>query len=387
MAAKTNCIKNGIRYFRLSVTVGKDGEGKSVRKEFYGKSKTEAETKRDEYLEGIKKGLAISYNKIKLGDFLHTWLFDVLRLSEMKPSTFDRYEGLYRNYIKHSWLNNILVCETRSIIIQRYYNECYEAGISSKTIRTIHKLLRYFFNYCIAEDYLIKNPCFKLTIPGTIEEKKSKEMDPFQDEEVIAIKQALKNNNIETAVLLCFGTGLREGELLGLSFDDVDLDIGELYVRKTLKRVKIINKDGKHKYMRLLQEPKTKESCRVIPIPSAIIKQLKSHIAKQKEKLIRNGIPYSPDKLLFTTDSLGFIDDRNLLRAWQRVLKKANIRYRNFHTIRHTYATKLFENGIPLKTVSILLGHSDIKITANIYTHVMPREKEKAAETLNHLLL
>jgi integrase len=81
------------------------------------------------------------------------------------------------------------------------------------------------------------------------------------------------------------------------------------------------------------------------------------------------------------------MDDKNLLRAWQRVLNKAGVRYRNFHTIRHTYATKLFENGVPLKTVSMLLGHADIKITADTYTHVMPREKEKAAETLNQLLM
>ncbi|WP_279233035.1 tyrosine-type recombinase/integrase [Fonticella tunisiensis] len=88
---------------------------------------------------------------------------------------------------------------------------------------------------------------------------------------------------------------------------------------------------------------------------------------------------------VFTTNLGKNIDARNLLRSYERVLKKANIPYRKFHNLRHTYATKLFEAGVPLKTVSELLGHSNISITANIYTHVMPKEKITAAEKLNSL--
>ena len=98
-----------------------------------------------------------------------------------------------------------------------------------------------------------------------------------------------------------------------------------------------------------------------------LIPILELYIRRQKEKLLKNGLSYYPERFLFTTDSCESIDDKNLLRAWQRVLKKADVRYRNFHTLRHTYATKLFEKGIPLITVSRLLGHSNVQITADTY--------------------
>jgi len=387
MPAKTNCAKNGNKYYRVTATVGKKLDGTLIRKEFYGKSKTEAENKRDEYLQGLKKGLSVDYDKVKLGSMMHLWLFEVLWPSEMKPATFDKYEGLFRNYVKTSELISLQLFDVRSIQIQRYYNNLYETKKATpKTIKNIHKLLRYFFNYCIAEDYIVKNPCFKLTIPGSVEEKKGKKMDPFTDEEINLLKKALPGNKIEMAVLLSLGTGIREGELLGLSFEDIDLENMELHVKKHLKRVKYIKKDASFEYKRILQTPKTPNSLRTVPIPKVLISHLRHHLIKQKEKFLRQGIPYTPEQLIFTTELGGSIDDKNLLRAWKRVLKKAGVRYRNFHTIRHTYATKLFEKGVPLKTVSILLGHYDIKITADTYTHVMPKEKIRAVDTLNEML-
>jgi integrase len=387
MARKTNFEVNGQKYYQLYPVIGKDASGKYIRKKFYGKTKTEAVAKRDAYFNGIKKGLNKDYNKVSVGELLHVWLYEVLRPSEMKPTTFDRYEGLYRNYIKNSWMNSTLLVELRSITVQRFYNEYYEEGKTPKTIGHIHKLLRYFFNYCITEDYLLKNPCFKLSIPGTISEKTTKDIEPYTNTEIAAIKRALRENGIEMPVLLCFATGMRQGEMLGLSFEDIDLDAGEIKIRKNLKNVKIIDKDGKYEYKRIFHVPKTKNSTRTVPVPSALIGPLKRHLDSQLEKMRVNCIPYTPDKLIFTTENGSSFDCKNLLRAWRRVQKKAGVKYRNYHTIRHTYATRMFENGIPLKIVSVLLGHANIKITADTYTHVMPQEKIKAADTLNHLFI
>lgn len=100
MAVKINYSKNGNDYFRVTVSMGRNSDGKLIRKEFYGKSKKDAESKRDEYLSGIKNGLSIDYKEIVFGKLLHSWLFEIVRVSnKIKPSTFQRYEGIYRNYI------------------------------------------------------------------------------------------------------------------------------------------------------------------------------------------------------------------------------------------------------------------------------------------------
>ncbi|MCL2335787.1 MAG: site-specific integrase [Firmicutes bacterium] len=387
MARKSNCHKSGSAYYRITETVGIKADGTTIRKDFYGKSKTEAEFKRDQYMVGIDAGLSVDYNKIKLGDFLHQWLFEVLHPSEMKPSTFDKYEGLYRNYVKNNPISQEIVANVKSITVQKYYNNLYKNGTTPKTIKNVHKLIRYFFNYCVAENYLAKNPCFKLTIPGTIEEKEVEEIDPYTDEEIAQFRPVLRGKDTEVLVLLCLGTGLREGELLGLRFQDIDIEQGMLNVKKHLKLVKIIKANGEYEYKRISQTPKTKSSRRTVPIPSSLIPLLKKHMSSEKEKLLKHGYAYSPDRLVFTTKSCNGIDNKNLLRSWLRTQKKAGVRYRNFHTLRHTYATKLFENGVPLKTVSTLLGHSNIKITADIYTHVIPKMKEKAVDLLNEYFL
>ena len=112
---------------------------------------------------------------------------------------------------------------------------------------------------------------------------------------------------------------------------------------------------------------------------------LKQHIVKEKEKHLKLGIAYSQDSLFFTSEVCSPLDGNNVATAFKRLLKRAGVRYRSFHNIRHTYATKLFEARVPLLTISKMLGHSNINITANTYISIMPKEKNAAAEELNYL--
>jgi integrase len=391
MAKKTNYTKNGNEYYRVTVTVGRDSEGKLIRKEFYGKTKKEAEAKRDEYLNGIKNGLNIDFKDVILGELMRTWLFEVVRVSR-KPSTFARYEGLYRNYIKDSELYGLKISLIKSIQIQRYYNKLYQEGKSSKTIKTLNKFLKTFFNYAVDEGYLVRNPCIgkKLVIPGTAQEKSETKIETFTDEEIKRFTEALEGHRLKALFLLDFGTGLRQGELLGLKWPDIDFEKKELRVQRTIKQVTLIDAHGNREYKTIEQIPKTKNSIRTVPIPSSLIPVLKEHRNRQKEEKLKAGPAYLNDietGYVFTTELGNTIDARNLTRIYKKLLYKAGIKYKKFHAIRHTFATKLFERGIPLKTVSLLLGHSNISITADTYTHVIPKVKTNAVETLNDLFI
>jgi len=386
MPKKTNYEKNGTKYFRLTADIGRDETGKRIRKEFYGKSKSEAEKKRDEYLTGIESGMNLNYKDMTLSELMRIWLFDVMKV-ECSDSTFDRYEGIYRNYICTTKLQYFKVSEISRLILQRHYNEMYDLNGSTTKILNLNKLLKTFFNYAIAEGYLLKNPCFKISIPrdkNIIETEGENDVDPFNDDEIRLINEHI-NPTVRMIFQLDLGTGLRIGELLALSKNDIDFEKAEVKVNKTLKFVKQINYDGTYEYNYVIKPPKSKSSIRTVPIPINLITLLKKHIEDQQEKFKLNNMTFNNKSLMFTTDSCKHIDSKNLLRSWERTLRRANVRYRKQHNIRHTYATRLFEAGVPLITISKLLGHHSIEITAKVYVHVMPKEKNDAAQVLNYL--
>ena len=121
MAVKTNCTINGKKYYRVTASIGKDSNGKLIRKNFYGKNKSDAEQKRDEYLNNLEKGLTKNYNKLELGKVMHVWLWEVMKI-KLKPTTFERYEGIYRNYVKEKEIYSWVLNDVKPLDMQRYYN-------------------------------------------------------------------------------------------------------------------------------------------------------------------------------------------------------------------------------------------------------------------------
>lgn len=384
MARKTNIEINGTKYYRMTAVVGRDGNGKIIRKQFYGKDKSDAESKKNEYLNGIKNGLNVNFQDVSTGDLFHLWLFEVVK-ERLKPSTFERYEGIYRNYIKSTNIYGIKICNLQSIQFQRYYNKLYKKGKSSNVVKNLNKLLREFFNYAIDEGYINRNLCSGLSIPGKKDSKK-KEIKIFTDEEIHVLQKSLDGNRLKALFLLDLGTGLRQGEILALKWDDIDIGKKELHVTKSIKKVSVIENDNTRSYITIEQEPKSQSSIRTVPMPSTLIPIIKKHKLQQDKEKLAAGESYNNDNnYVFTTSTGNVIDSRNLIRAYSRALKKAQIPYRNFHSLRHTYATKLFERKNRLETVQKLLGHSRSSITADIYTHVMPKQKVDTVETLNDL--
>ena len=160
MAVKTNYTKGKSKYFRVSAVLGRDCNGKKIIKEFYGKSKSEAEEKKNKYLNGVADGLSIDVDNISIGELMRMWLFEIRRVSDkLKPSSFEKYEGIYRNYIEKSPLYSINLKDVKTIQIQRYYNDLYSKGKSKSIIHNVNKLLKQFFFYAVDEGYVIKNPC------------------------------------------------------------------------------------------------------------------------------------------------------------------------------------------------------------------------------------
>ena len=333
MAVKTNYSINGKNYFRVSASFGRDSNGKLIRKYFYGKSEKEAKKKLEEYKESLKRGLVVDKN-LYLSPIMEQWLYEIVR-NKIKASTFDRYEDIFRNYFKASSLSYKLIKDIKSIDIQKYYNDLYKSGKSYSRIKSINKILNYFLNYCFAEGYILRNPCLNITIPGK-NNFTSKEVEVFSRDELRTIIQI---------------------------YGDIR------------KKVKVI------------QAPKTKSSIRTIPLPTTLIPVFEEVKRTQNINKLKCGSSYKKEykNQIFLTEDGNLIYPTNLTHSWKLLLKRLDIPYKKFHSLRHTYATMQFEANVPLKTVSVLLGHASIDITADTYTHVLKKEKNKSADIISVL--
>ena len=392
MAIKTNSFINGKEYYRLRVTVGKDKNGKDIIKNFYGTSKRDAENKRDKWLRENHLGLNHIARKDSLSTAMYNWVWNILRVSGIKETSFGRYEGIYRNYVENAEIGYMRLEDIQRINIQKYYNDLYEKGKTYSQIKNAHKLINMFFKYAVIEGYLLRNPCEGINLDQYKEEETIDELDllfeeegnieTFTDDEIPILLEGIKNEKLKIIVKFALGTGLRQGEILALNKSDIKNM--EVRVTKTLANVKVFDGPNNYSYKLKVTRPKTKSSIRKVPIPTELKKDLDLLNKIRNEERLRLGELYQENNLLFPSATGTYIDSRNLLRAWQRIFKNIDVPYKKFHTLRHTYATQLLKNGSQLITVSRLLGHSSIK-TTEIYAHVLESTKIKDVENLNTL--
>ncbi|MBE6064703.1 tyrosine-type recombinase/integrase [Clostridium cochlearium] len=373
--------RNGKNYYRGQISLGYDDKGKLIRKSFSSYSKQEVIQKMNEYQYKNNVGILPSDDKITLQQWFKTWLYE-FRVNDLKPSSFERYEGIYRKYILNSPIGKITLSELRAKDLQAYYNTLSSNGISANVINTINGFLYTCLESALKQNYIPKNYCKLVILPKVIKEDK---FTVFTLEEQDIFLNAIQGNKYEVAFKLALGTGIRLGELLGLKWSDIDFKNNTVSISRAIKRVTLIDDNGKRSSQILEQLPKTKTSIREIPIPSTIIEALKQHQDKQLLIKKENKDLYNDNDYIFC-DKLGNpLDPKRMPRNFKSILKKAGLKDIKFHSLRHTYATRLFEVGVPIKTVQALMGHSDITTTMNIYTHVMPEQKAKAVEKIDNL--
>lgn len=385
---KINSTINGNDYFRTRLQIGIDSKGKPIMKNFYGKTKTEAENKKKEYVKAVESGLNPDLGSQTLERAMYSWLWDIEKYSGNKSSTFERYESIYRNYIEGSKIGQLIMSDVKKLPIQRYYNDLLNDNKSYSIILNLNKLLKKFFGYAESESYIVKNPIKGLKIPKDDEEDIKEDIkdkvETISVEEINKIVKHLGHVKLKYIVMFALLTGARQGEILALDRSDIQDNI--VRINKSIRKVKIFDEEGSYNYELRVTKPKTEQSNREIPLPEVLISELKKLDLLVKEEKLQLGSAYIANDLLFPSLTGTYMDDKNLRRSWTRTLSQLDIPYKKFHALRHTYATRLFENGSSILTVSRLLGHSSIK-TTEIYTHVLEDVKAKEVECLNDMFI
>jgi integrase len=260
--------------------------------------------------------------------------------------------------------------------IRGLYREKLEAGSSARTVRYVHTTLHKALKQAVMDGLIPRNATEAVKPPQPSRE----EMRPLTPEQAKQFLQtaAETEDRLEALYVLAIHPGLRQGELLGLKWDDVDLEDGSLQVRRTLT----ITKGGP-----VFTSPKTTGSRRSVKLTSGAIEVLKSHLERQLAEIDRVGSLWSENGLIFASETGEPINRHNLTRrSFKPLLKQAGLPEVRFHDLRHTCATLLLTRNVNPKIVSEMLGHSTIAITLDTYSHVLPNMRDQAAAAMEEAL-
>lgn len=343
---------------------GVKANGRAKYSSVYAKSYADCATK----LRAERDRQGLISNPMSIDDLFNAWLSS--RKNSIKQSTFASYKKLYSNYLCEP-LGNYRADSVTALMINELvdrlltYGGKREGGLSAVTVQSILILLKSVFEYGAIE-YMLNNPAKNVAMPKC----EVKDIRIFSDEEVSKIRYAaIAGDSCDLGILLSLYTGIRIGELCALTWGDIDVDNGLISVSKTLCR--ITNPHGeKPKSIVVITPPKSKKSLRDILIPPFILPRI---IALKHDR---------KDSDYFLTGSQKYIEPRSYSHKYKRFLEKTSVPYKNFHVLRHTFATTCIKQGIDVKTVSELLGHSGVKITLEKYVHSDLDMKRRQLEKL-----
>lgn len=319
------------------------------------------------------------------GEFFKWWLHNV-KMVELKPSTIEKYDGLFRNHISKAAFCKVPVNKLKSRDIQKTYNEMAARGVGHQTILDVNKLISPSIRYAWVEGYISRPIHDNVTVPKATEEEKLKKIEKARHkaltwEEIRQVLRAFEGHFLESYIYISIFTGARQGEILALTWDDIDFEKQEISISKEYKK----NKDlSKGKYIGSIQTTKTMASIRTIPASVVLFNKLKMHQFKQNE-LKRKDSKYQDNNLVVCTDKGTYYDSQNIRKSIKRVIEKNGIRDFTAHDLRHTYTTLMMDTGTDVRIVSELMGHCNTSVTLNTYDHPTDSGKMKAVSVFDNL--
>jgi integrase len=320
----------------------------------------------------LDEGLTFDAENLLLGEYLDRWLEATMRGS-IRKSTYDRYEGAVRVHIKPA-LGRLKLDKLSPAHLQGFYRNRLDAGCAPASVNKLHTVLHKALSQAVAWRMVPRNVAEAVRAPRPAPE----EMRPLSTEETRMFLQAARDDRLEALYVLAVTTGMRQGEMLAIKWQDIDMKNATLSVRRTLTR-----SGGRL----LLGEPKTKKSRRTIHLTEAAVRALREHLSRQIEEIERLGDLYSDDGLVFTSEVGTLVNPSNLRqRSFARLLKRGGLPTIRFHDLRHTCATLLFSRGVHPKHVQELLGHATVAITLDIYSHVIPGIGDQTARAMEDAL-
>lgn len=368
--------------WEVRVTAGIDFEtGKAKRISYYADTKTEAVKLLHEVEYNIHISEMVDPTSTKLIGWLGIWLETYMKNS-LKQSTYTSYKGYIENHLAKAF-PTLRLKDLTSKMLQDFYNyKLTEEGLSPKTITNLHRCLHKALKQAVLEHHLNFNPCDAVNLPRS--EKPQVEILTREEQERLIYTSYKFRYGI--FIRLTLATGIRLGELLGLRWEDIDVRKNMLNIRRTLNRLPKVDYNGVGNSTEIvIQEPKTQNSVRSIPLMQIIIKELQQWRNVQFADARTAGAVYDDSGFIVTNQIGGYIEPRTFKDYYDEILKASNLGHYTFHALRHTFATRALEQGMDSKTLSTLLGHYSVSFTLDTYTHVLDSQKHEEMKLMEDL--
>lgn len=349
------------------------------RKFVYGKTRKEVQEKLKVALHEQQQGTLVEHtSRQTLEQFLNDWLENSQKQS-VRPRTFERYEEVARLHII-PMLGRHQLQKLSAQHLQAFYAQKLKEGLSTTTVGIFHNVLHKALDTAMKWGLVARNVCDLVSPPRT----KGFEIKPLSVDEIHRLLTATRGHYLEALFTLALASGMRRGELMGLKWQDINFATSTLQVRRILTRVPTMLKAGES-YVE--SEPKTQKSRRNIIIASFALDVLKQHRIRQLEAKLKAGSTWKEHDYVFCTSVGTHLNPtRDILDQLKSLLKKAGLPNIRFHDLRHSSATLLLSMGIHPKVVQELLGHSNISMTMDVYSHVLPSMQQDAISKLNDAL-
>ena len=368
--------------FEVRVTAGIDFEtGKAKRISYYTHTKQEAVKKLHEKEYDIHFNHQIDPTSTKLIDWLRVWLDKYMRNS-LKQSTYTSYKGYVEKHLSAAF-PTLKLKDLTPMLLQDFYNyKLNNEGLSPKTIANIHRCLHKALKQAVLEHHIDFNPCDAVNLPRN----EKPQIEILTREEQQQLMYTSYKFRYGVFIRLTLATGIRLGELLGLRWEDIDAKKNMLNIRRTLNRLPKVDYNGIGNSTEIvIQEPKTKNSIRSIPLMPVILNELLQWKNVQLSDARTAGEAYNDSGFIVTHQLGGYIEPRNFKDFYDQILQASGLGHYTFHALRHTFATRALEQGMDAKTLSTLLGHYSVAFTLDTYTHVLDSQKHEEMSLLEEL--
>jgi integrase len=344
---------------------------KRTQRSFYGQTQSEARQKMKAAQKLLDDGASIAPEKQTVAQYLQEWLGTHLE-PKVRPKTYRSYKQTVEQHLIPD-LGKHKLQKMTSQHVQSYITRKLQSGLSTRTVQYHMEVLRNALNRAVKWQLLTRNVVTLVDLPRP----QDKQFHWFTPQEARQFLDAVQGDRLEALYTVAVSLGLRQGEILGLRWQDVDLESGILEVRNQLQRL-----EGSLTLVPL----KTDRSRRTVPLPRFAVDTLRKHrVLQQTEQLAARNWSNDLD-LVFTTPLGTPIDARNLVRQFERHLKTAGLPRIRFHDLRHTAANLLHAQGVEPRTIMQTLGHSQISLTMNTYSRVIPALQQDAADRMDALL-
>jgi integrase len=348
------------------------------RKVFYGKTRREVQEKMKVALHEQQQGTLVKSSPQTVAQFLADWLENTQR-RRVRPRTYERYSEVINLHIIPA-VGNVQLQKLTAQQVQMFYTKKEDEGLASTTIHYYHSVLHNALNVAVKWGLISKNVCDLVSPPG----EERFEIKPLTVEQAQTLLATARGHKWEALFTLALATGMRRGELIALKWQDINFKTGTLQVVRVLTRVPTKMPKRGHVYMEA--EPKTQKSRRSVMIAPFALEALKEHRVRQLEAKLKAGASWEEHDYVFCTLHGTHLGPNHVVEEFKLLLKQAGLPDIRFHDLRHSAATLLLSLGIHPKVVQELLGHTQISITMDVYSHVLPGMQQDAMGKLNEAL-